>query len=190
MEPVQSEKLLSAKEERNAALISAIETIEVEDFEIPDGFPIPLRTYIWALPVSNKDSYKTKGGLILPNTVAKNSILPHTAIVISVGPDCPEYLRQGMKILYNPHATYAVGFQGETYLKLHALNDVEAILPPETFVHPGTKDDQWIRREKRRADEDAYVGKKEAKDKNDLDVKVESSKTKIQVLPGTKGGDA
>lgn len=174
----------------------AIATIPLmENFSVPPGFPIPLKNTVYIKQLTGEEGenvHKTEAGiLILENSSAANVIVPHTGVVMAVGIDCSDYLVPGQKIIYNKYADVTIRIFGQEYIRLNEATDVYGILPPDSWVREGVKDDRWLFREKRKKEFADYEGRKERHDANEKDRLTEAKKGKsnVIIMPGT-GGDA
>ncbi len=167
------------QEERKEALLAAIEKIEpIIGFKVPLGFPVPLKDYILVKQiVGNKGDQKTEGGIIIPDTISNNTVIPFTGIIFAVGYSCSELLIPGHKIMYNPYADFTILINGIEYIRMQE-QDVLGILPPDAWVHLGVKTEARMRREERQGDFKGYKERKSKKDENDLDEQTEKAKKK------------
>lgn len=203
-EPIQLRPKLLTKEERNKEMLESVSLMELIEIIIPDGFPIPIKNMALVQRLSTPKGggiYKTAGGILLPEGAAKNSITPNTGVIMQVGLDCEPFLVPGMKVLYNPGCDdYGINLKlwGVDYLYLHAQNDIFAILPPETYVHKGVKNVNWMRREQRAKDQDHWDSRKDGLEEKETFLRRERKKkdktgSKQFFVPGVapgEGGDA
>ncbi len=186
-----------SKEERRAQMIKIVQDVPRFDPQIPPGFPIPVKNMIFVEPLE-ADETITSVGIILPKGMkAKNSIMPNTGIIAAIGFDCEDYLFPGQHVLFNPICLdyTRIFFNNKYYLYLHSANDIFAVLPPSAWVHRGTKDDDWQRREEMRESEENYLVRRAAKDENEKDEQSEERKqrnnpSKTFIIRTGKGGNA
>ncbi len=163
------------KEERKNTLIEAIRQIPtVEGFKVPAGFPVPLGNNMLVKTIANKPMV-TEGGIELLTSLASNQVIPNTAVVFALGPDCSELLQLGHKIIHNPYANNEVMIGGQAYILMEE-RDVIGILPPDSWHLPPMKKEHTLRREERIGEFAGYKERKSKKDANDLDKKTELSK--------------
>lgn len=164
---------LSPKEK----LIKAISEIPIEPLNIPKGFPVPLLKYMYVKQLTDgSGEFKTDAGIILLESLqASNTRIPFTGIVYSIGPDCPEYLKVGMKVSFNRFQadSESIWVCGGVYIRLNSDYDVFGIIPHDSFVHGGVKSENQVRREKRAKQAAGYKVSLTMKDEENLD-KLES----------------
>lgn len=176
----------------------AIGTIPlVPDFEVPPGFPIPLRNAVIIKQLTGAkggdEMETTASGIILQANIGSNVVIPYTGVVYAVGIDCSDYLVPGQKVIYNRWANEEIMIKGEVYLRVNEATDIYGILPPETWMRAGYKDDRWLFREKRKKEFADFETRKAAHDANVKDKQTELAKSnpgrKI-ILLGKNGGKA
>jgi len=167
------------QEERKQHIIEAIQSIPtVKGFKVPAGFPVPLGNNLLAKIIPNSGPMVTEGGILLVDSLASNQVIPNTAVIYAIGPNCSELLNLGHKIIYNPYANNEVMIGGVAYLLMAEFPDVIGILPPEAWHLPPIKKEATLRREERIGDMSGYRKRKAAKDENDKDKSTEKAKKK------------
>lgn len=167
---------MKEKTEREIALFEAALTIPLEKgFQLPDRFPIPLRKFLWVKKIERQGEdaqNKTEAGILLIDSIAKNTIIPDMAVIYNVGPEVTEMLRPGLRVMINPFNDTTVMIKGITYHRVME-EEIYSIIPPEGFVHVGVKSDRQIIREGRAAGmeraekRDDKIGEKRAADRDD-----------------------
>jgi len=156
------------KSARYLAMMKEIENYTEKDFVVPKGFIIPLRRSVLIKQVDNTSLKKTLSGIIISNVGAEDTSTPMAGIIYAVGPECPEYLKPGQRVICNQYANLEVFIYGETYIKMDDL-DVYGILPEEAFVSVEKKTPKEVIREKNLEREVNYNKKKTILDANDKD---------------------
>jgi co-chaperonin GroES (HSP10) len=130
--------------------LEAIASIKPMEIEVPKGFPAPLRSQCYLEVVNNNlGETTTEAGIIIPGGVQKNTIIPCVGIVMALGPDAPEYLQIGHRVLYPNWIEEAILFKGKRYIRVNSELDIFGIISEEAFIHDGNKSDAHIRREER-----------------------------------------
>lgn len=167
------------QEERKEAALAAIEAIPLVDgFKVPLGFPVPIRDYIFVkILEGNNGEQKTEAGILLTASIAKNTSVGVTGIIYAAGYACSEFIIPGHKVMINEFADYEVMIQGVIYRRIQE-QDILGILPPDSWIYKPVKSDRQLLREERRGDFTGFKERKDAKDANDLDKKMEQSKKK------------
>lgn len=133
---------------KKRALMMAIAELADPNFKVPNGFAIPLRNQVFIEQVTDREGIdKTVGGIIIPDTIANNTIIPCTGIVMSVGDEVSDMLRPGIKVMFSDVEYPQIKIQGRVYLKMYE-HEILAILPPKTYVYQGVHSEAYLRRVK------------------------------------------
>lgn len=156
------------KTARYAAMTKQIDNYTVKNFQAPMGFIIPLKRSVIIEQVSNEFLHTTASGIIIAEGGANNSSTPMVGTIIAVGPECPEYLRPGQKVVCNQYANLEIQLYGKVYIKMDD-NDVYGILPDNAFVSVDNKSADEVLREKMIDRSKQYNKKKIILDANDKD---------------------
>lgn len=163
---------------RQEQMAEAIEQIPVDpSFKELKGFPVPLRDKIIIKKIVGAESENrvTEGGIIIPTTIANNTVIPDIGIIYAVGTEVTEMLRPGLKVMYNPFADLQIMIKGESYLRMDE-RDIYLILTPSDFAIASHKSDRQVFREIRKGEDAAY--RKRLKEHNDNETDKKESLTK------------
>lgn len=160
---------------RYESMMEEIKLRSPKDFVPPDGFVIPLRDSVLVKQINNKFLQKSAGGILLVDSGADNSTTPMAGLLMAVGPECPEYLIPGQRVICNQYANLEISLYGETYVKMDA-RDVYGILPDEAYVAIDKKDSKEVRTEKKIGEMQGYQKRKGKHDQNALDKAQELAK--------------
>jgi len=133
---------------KKRALMMAIAELANPNFKVPNGFAIPLMKQVFVEQVTDREGIdKTIGGIIIPDTVANNTIIPCTGIIMATGEEVTDMLRPGLKVMFADVEYPQIKIQGKIYLKMYE-HEVLAILPPKTYVYQGVHSEAYLRRVK------------------------------------------
>ncbi len=152
---------MTNQEKKQEEFLKKINDIpSMEGFKVPEGFPIALKNHCFVEVITtNTGETTTETGIIIPAAAQRHTIIPAMGVVVAVGPEAPEYLRPGLRVLHNPHIMEQILYRGKMYLRLHSEHDIYFIVPPEAFVTDGSKTSEQIRREDRRKGLENYSEK-------------------------------
>lgn len=136
---------LSEKELKQRALLEPILALKHENFKVPEGMVIPLKTQVWIKKYHGNESLKTTNtGIILPDT-ATNTIIPAIGLIIAVGPECSDFIFPGLDVVFQDLPYMEIMVNGVTYLRLYE-DEILGVLPPRTYVYQGVYSDAYMRR--------------------------------------------
>jgi len=127
-----------------------------EDFEVPNGFPIPINQSIIVKPVNRE--IKTVGGIILSKASSKkiNSI----GTIYAIGEEVNIPIRLGLEVDCEEFAMSPqseLNFKGDSYYVI-SQHTIRAICTPNSFKYPRHPNNDEKRRQDR-IDEQATVSK-------------------------------
>ena len=142
------------------------------------NFPIPLRKSVIVKPA--KKEVIVVEGIIIPDTAAENTQMPKVGILYAVGPECSPHMRIGLRVMYNHYADLGIKVGVEKYIMMDE-NDVYFILRDNQTVSQGAgvKPAKEVRRAKKIDQTDSYYVRKDTKEANDKDKKLDKTKGKI-----------
>lgn len=163
-------QLSKEQEEKKQALLTAVEAIQpVSGFNVPKGFPIPLKDYIFVKIIEgNSGLQETEGGILLTSSIAKNTSLGVTGVIYATGPNCSEFSILGLKVMINEFADFEVMIQGVIYRRIQE-QDILGILPPDSWVYLAPKSNRQVEREERKKDFADYELRKKKVEENEKD---------------------
>lgn len=174
------------QEEKKQGALASIKQIPLDSaFKLPNGFPVPLRDYLFVKKLNaNTNDQITEGGIILtPSIASNNTTIPHVGIIFAVGYECSEFVIPGQKVMYNPFADFEIIIKGVSYIRMQE-RDILGIITPDTWVYRKAKSARQVFREERFADEGGYQTRKKAHDANEADNKefIEKKGGKIKTI--------
>jgi len=152
---------------REAALKRLKESIDPA-FKKPSSFMVPFKKSVIINKVGNTESMQTEGGIIIPDTVTRKSMVPNIGIIYAVGIDCEEYLQEGMKVSFSEYADLEILIAGKPYFMVHEDN-VYGAMPDKTFARMSPKNDKEIVREDALNREIDFLPKNKLRNDNQMD---------------------
>ncbi len=162
---------------RYEELAAKINAYTDKNFKAPEGFIIPLKKSVIFKKRGNVEAVTTEAGLIIPDIVAQNTIVPNIGVIYAVGPEVDPLLQPGQVVYVNQFANLEIFHKGEIYMMVDE-REVYGILPERTFVSIENKSSREVDREKRMDRQEKYHDKKTILDLNELDRKQEIAKKK------------
>jgi co-chaperonin GroES (HSP10) len=131
------EKNAAMVAERKDLLLKEIDNLELDNFNIPSGLPIPFRDELIILPVMQGET-KTSSGIIIPSgSVTNPANTRKMGIVCRIGPMVTLPVKLGMKVYFDPTGRYfqlnAVDFN--VYL-LMLQHHILAAVTPDSYPVP------------------------------------------------------
>ena len=163
---------------KKRALLQAVSELADPKFKVPNGFVIPLGKQIYVKKeVGQKGLNETEGGIILPETVSSNTVIPNVGIVYAVGPEVNDFIFPGLKVCYQEYDYFEVMIKGISYLRMYD-HELLGILPPESYVYQGVRSEAYLRRVSKMKMWAEFHPKNELREENKTDKAVELSKKK------------
>jgi len=132
-----AEKYAGMVAERKDLILKEIDNIELDEFKIPTGLPIPFRDELIILPIMRGET-KTSSGIIIPaGSAANEANARKMGIICRIGPMVTLPVKLGMKVYFDPTARYfqinAVDFN--VYL-LMLQHHILAAVTPDSYPVP------------------------------------------------------
>ncbi|CAK0771640.1 chaperonin GroES [Gammaproteobacteria bacterium] len=172
------------KQQEKEKLWDVIESLpnDSEYKRIPN-MPIPLGKSVIVKKI--KQNVVQLGGIILPESSAENSQMPHVGIIYGIGPDCTKGVRAGLRCYYNVYADLEIRINGEQYVLMEENAVYYILRSNEQFISEGIKSEKQVRREKGQKEQDARVIRVHNHDQNEKD-QYKESKKKAKIFAVTK----
>ncbi len=169
----------------NTELIERINKIKVpKDFENFKFRGIPLGKGVYIQETVNGER-KTKSGLIVSAGKMSQGTVGY---IIAIGPEVSDYLRVGLKVMYNVHANLEIIIDGDPYLLMDELS-VYSILDDtddEIQVNMAPENPKITKRRAKQKEQVEVFKRVAIKNKNDEDRYEEKAKKTVKKSPKRK----
>jgi co-chaperonin GroES (HSP10) len=170
------------KQKEPLTVMEVIESMPLDpEYKSVDNLPIPLWKGVLVKQIKQSSITETKSGILLIEGDAENSTPPHLGIIVAVGPDCPKFIKVGLRCYYNFFVNSYFRIEGENYAKMDA-GDVYYIVPPKVLVVEPVKSADTVRRSKLHTEQKDYHGRLSKQDANEKDKKLDKTKGKTRKL--------
>lgn len=154
--------------------------LPVLDIPIPLGYSVLIKKAPKSNIIKTLTDLTGKEQVIYRPETADNSQTTGEGIIYAVGPYCSEFLRNGLKCVYDVRADTTFEHKGVSYLKMDEAQ-VYFIMPdPSTTVDNGVKDPKIVRREKKIPKQQKIYDQIYKDEQNELDKKNEIKKKTIK----------
>lgn len=148
------------------------------EYKFNPNVPIPLGKGVLVKKIE-QSAILNVGSIMIVG--GENTHNPHVGIIQSVGPNCSENLRVGLRCYYNFYVDSSFFVDGVHYAKMDEV-DVYYIIPPKTIVFENIKSSEEVRREKKYSEYDKGMVRVHKADQNEKDKKQDKTRGKVKAV--------
>lgn len=125
------EKMKKEVAARKEAILKEIHELELDNFQVPEGLPIPYRDALVVLPIQQNETKRASGIIIPAGHIGDPANSKKMGIVCRIGPDVTLPVTIGSKVYFDSSARYfnINGNDTNVYLLMYQHHIFAAVTP-------------------------------------------------------------